>query len=187
MIAVAEGLRATLQALEAGKINYMAVGSIAAAVYGEPRLTRDLDLVLQVRRETAAEFIGLFSEGEFYVPAPDIVAQEFAHKGQFYLLHHGSGLKIDVVVQKANAHAIAEFDRRRPVELLPGLMTWLAAPEDIIIAKLRYFREGESDKHLRDIRGILAHATCDLAYLEAWITRLGLSEQWRLTFGSHVP
>ena len=87
----------------------------------------------------------------------------------------------------AKDKAIAEFDRRRPVELLPGLMTWLAAPEDIIIAKLRYFREGESDKHLRDIRGILAHSTCDLDYLEAWITRLGLTEQWRLTFGSHVP
>jgi len=187
LIAVAEGLQATLQALEAGEINYMAVGSIAAAVYGEPRLTRDLDLVLQVRRETAAEFLGLFSEGEFYVPPPDIVAQEFAHKGQFNLLHHASGLKIDVVVQKANAHALAEFDRRRRVELLPGLMTWLAAPEDIIIAKLRYFREGESDKHLRDIRGILAHSVCDLAYLEAWITRLGLSEQWRLIDGSHLP
>ncbi len=46
MIAVAEGLLATLQALESGPIKYMAVGSIAAAVYGEPRLTRDLDLVL---------------------------------------------------------------------------------------------------------------------------------------------
>ena len=87
--------------------------------------------------------------------------QEFVHNGKFTLLQHASRLKIDIGIQRANARARVKFKRRRRVELLPGLMAWLAAPVDIIIAKLRYFRAGESEKHLRDIRGILGNSSCD--------------------------
>ena len=179
MIAVAEGLKATLQCFEQSLIEYMVVGSIATAVYGEPRLTRDLDVVVRVNEHAAKIFIACFPTLAFYVPPEPIVIQEFSHRGQFNLLHMKSGLKIDVVVQKVTAHGVAEFERRRQVEILPGLLAWIASPEDLIIAKLRYYREGESEKHLRDIRGILAQTPVDKTYLDYWTQSLHLTEQWQ--------
>jgi len=179
MIAVAEGLKATLHCLENSRIDYMVVGSIATAVYGEPRLTRDLDVVVQVKDQAAKIFLEYFPTSEFYVPPEVVLVQEFSHRGQFNLLHMNSGLKIDVVVQKPTAHGVAEFERRRQVEMLPNVKAWIASPEDIIIAKLRYCREGESEKHLRDIRGILAQTPVDHSYLSGWTQSLHLTEQWQ--------
>jgi hypothetical protein len=61
---------------------------------------------------------------------------------------------------------------------LPDLESWVAAPEDIIIAKMRFYREGESDKHLRDIRGVLAQTSIDQELLQYWVNLLGLGEVW---------
>ncbi len=178
MIAVAEGLKETLQCLEKSLIEYMVVGSIATAVYGEPRLTRDLDVVIRVHEHAVKTFMANFPTSEFYVPPEAIIIQEFSRRGQFNLLHMKSGLKVDVVVQKGTPHGISEFERRRQLEILPGLQAWIACPEDLIIAKLRYYREGESEKHLRDIRGILAESIVDKTYLYRWIESLQLTGQW---------
>jgi hypothetical protein len=91
-------------------------------------------------------------------------------------LHNPSGLKVDVIVQRFTPHGLAEFERRRRFELLPGIHAWVAAPEDVIIAKLRFYPDGESEKHLKDIRGSLAQTPIDMVYLETWIHTLGLSE-----------
>jgi hypothetical protein len=73
MIAVAEGLKATYQRLEMANIDYMTVGSIASTVYGEPRLTRDLDLVIRVHRDIARLFGEIFTSDEYYLPPREIV------------------------------------------------------------------------------------------------------------------
>ncbi len=179
MIAIADGLKAVASAMEVSGIPYMIVGSLAAAVYGEPRLTRDVDLVVNVSGHKAASILTTFPAEDYYVPPLEIIAQEFSRRGQFNILHMPSGLKVDVVVQKSTDHGTSEFARRRRVELLPGLMTWVAAPEDVIIAKLRYYREGESEKHLRDIRGIKAQISLDQSYLDYWIQELELLTQWK--------
>jgi hypothetical protein len=55
-----------------------------------------------------------------------------------------------------------------------------ASPEDVILKKLEYHREGGSDKHLRDIAGVLKISgdPLDLAYLDDWSSRLGLADLW---------
>ena len=178
MIAVAEGLKATFHRLEMARVEYMTVGSIASTVYGEPRLTRDLDLVIRAHRDIARLFMEMFPAEEYYLPPREVIVQEFTRQGQFNLLHNPSGLKVDVVVQKSTSHGLAEFERRRRLELLPGVLAWIAAPEDVIIAKLRFYRDGESEKHLKDIRGILAQTPVDMMYLESWIQSLELSSSW---------
>ena len=62
------------------------------------------------------------------------------------------------------------------MEILRGLEAWVAAPEDVIIAKLRFYREGESEKHLIDIRGILANTQVDRVYLSKWVSALDLEK-----------
>lgn len=87
-------------------------------------------------------------------------------------------MKIDMVLRKETAHSRAEFERRRRLQLWPGFEASVASPEDVIIKKLQYFQLGGSEKHLRDIRGILAETAVDHDYLERWIKDLGLERAW---------
>lgn len=171
---VASGLKEVIRIFEESGIEYMIVESVAGAIYGEPRLTRDLDLVLAASPAMADSFQKRFCAADFYVPPVEIISQEMVRGGQVNLLHHKSGLKVDLVFRKSNAHAITEFNRRRRIEILTEVEAWVAAPEDIIIAKLRFYREGQSAKHLTDIRGIIANTAIDQSYLDEWIKALRL-------------
>ncbi len=164
--------------LEAAHISYMVVGSVASMTYGEPRMTHDLDLVVQVSPKDAAQFEQIFPEEEYYCPPEEIVKPEILRQGQFNLIHHETGLKIDLVIRKNSEHGRTEFERRRKVPLWGDAEVFMAAPEDVILKKLEYFREGASQKHLRDIQGILAQTQIDESYLQNWITKLGLQEPW---------
>jgi hypothetical protein len=153
----------------------MIVGSIAGTIYGEPRLTKDLDLVVAMSSSSTLALINSFAEQDYYVPPPEIITQEIARAGQTNLLHHASGLKIDLMFRKKTPHALSEFERKRRIEILNNVEAWVAAPEDVIIGKLRFYRDGGSEKHLVDIRGILAQTKIDRFYLTDWVTRLELT------------
>jgi len=168
----------TIHRLDQFGVPYMIVGSIAASYYGEPRLTKDLDIVLDVPTDKLSQFDHAFSEASFYVPPKDILADELTRRGRFNLIHLESGVKIDVVVRRNGLHAIEEFKRRQQVELWPGLKAYMASPEDVILKKLEYYREGQSQKHLTDIRGMMASWQLDRSYIESWVSRLGLGAEW---------
>lgn len=170
---------AIVQRLEANNIQYMIVGSIAAMIYGEPRLTHDMDLVIDIAPQDAKRFEALFPGSDFYCPPLEVLSSEIVHRGQFNLIHHDTGLKIDCVIRKETEHAKAEFDRRRKTPFWEGLEATIASPEDVIIKKLDFYREGGSEKHVSDIRGILAETEIDQVYLQAWIEKLNLSTAWR--------
>ncbi|MEI6806341.1 MAG: hypothetical protein WCK49_07550 [Myxococcaceae bacterium] len=166
------------QKLEAAEIPYMIVGSVASMTYGEPRMTHDLDLVVQVMPRDAAKFEQIFPSEEYYCPPEEIVKPEILRQGQFNLIHHDTGLKIDIVIRKGSEHAKMEFARRSRVPFWQNSEVFMASPEDVILKKLEYFREGASQKHLRDIQGILAQTQIDETYLQSWISKLGLERQW---------
>ena len=171
---ITTGLRIVIGNLESASIDYMIVGSVAGTIYGEPRLTHDLDLVISMSSSSASNLLRAFDSNEFYLPPLEIISQEIVRGGQANLLHHSSGVKVDIMFRKKTAHGMEEFSRRRRLEILRGLHAWVAAPEDVIIAKLRYYREGESEKHLKDIRGILANTEIHREYLDRWISTLEL-------------
>jgi hypothetical protein len=74
----------------------------------------------------------------------------------------------------------AWFGDRRQREVA-GRTIWFARPEAVIVHKLRFYREGSSDKHLRDIRGMLAVSgdVIDRPLIEHAVAELGLEAQWR--------
>ncbi len=176
---VVEIFRDLLRRFEDAGIPYMVVGSVASIVYGEARLTRDMDVVVDLRPEDVARFAGLFDPVEFYCPPEEVLRQEVVERGQFNLLHQESGLKIDVVLRKDTEHGREEFSRRARVPFWQGFDAFLASPEDVIIKKLAFYREGGSAKHLADVRGILAETAVDKKYIGRWVDRLGLAEIWR--------
>jgi hypothetical protein len=167
---------------EAG-INYLMSGSMAAMLYGEPRVTHDVDLIVFLRSEDIARLASIFPSAAFYLPPPDVIATEMARdrRGHFNVIHHNSGLKADFyLANRDELHGWA-FRNKRSYEL-EGRTITLAPPEYVIIRKLEFFREGGSEKHLRDIRAMLTVSShqIDHAALQDWIRRRDLQAQWNL-------
>lgn len=158
----------------------MIVGSVASSYYGDPRLTRDIDLVIELSPAHIKDFSAIFPESEFYVPPAEVLRDEALNRRSFNLIHRESGLKIDFIVRKKSPHAEAEFRRRKILEILPGLKAPIASPEDVILKKLQFHQQGQSSKHLEDCRAILSHIEIDENYMREWVANLNLQAEWEL-------
>jgi hypothetical protein len=167
-------------------LRYFVSGSVAAVLYGEPRVTHGIDLVVFLRSDDSLRLAGVFPPPEFYVPPAEVIAVEMARerRGHFNILHTGSGLEADIyTARRDELHAWAFRHLRR--YSVRDVAIALAPPEYVILRKLEYHREGGSDKHLRDVRAMLAISgdQLDRAALDDWIQRLNLETEWRLVKG----
>ena len=168
--------------LNSAGIRYMISGSVAGIFYGDPRLTNDVDLICHLRHPDVDRFLANFPETEFYVPPLEAITLEMAReqRGHFNLIHLQTGFKADVYLAgRDELHAFA-FRHARTIEYQGENIT-LAPPEYVIVRKLEYFREGGSEKHLRDIRSIMAVSGdyLEKPALENWIDRRGLAVEWQ--------
>ena len=164
------------------QFRYLVSGSVAAMLYGEPRVTHDIDMVVFLRPHDIARLPEAYPAPEFYLPPPEVIAAEAAReRGQFNVIHSDSGLKADFYIAKRDELHAWAFRNVRQCAF--GKMTiLLAPPEYVIVRKLEFHREGGSDKHLRDIRSMLAISggQIDRAELDEWIRQRGLDAEWRL-------
>ena len=174
----AELLRYLAETLDALGVAYMIGGSHAAMYYGEPRLTRDIDVVAALTSEHLPALLERFPAEEFYLDA-EAAREAVLTSGQFNIIHPGSGLKIDVYVSPDTPYDRARLARRQKLPLSPGVDAYFARPEDVILYKLLYARDG-GDLHLRDVLGIIrvSGPELDEAYVVAWADRLGLRALW---------
>ncbi|MBI4238054.1 MAG: hypothetical protein HY696_06505 [Deltaproteobacteria bacterium] len=167
--------------LETARIPYMVTGSMAAIVYGDPRLTHDADIVLALQAAHLPVLLTAFPLTVFYTPPEEAIATELARsqRGHFNVIHHASGFKADMYpVGRDPLHHWALS--RITTLMMDGHSVRIAPPEYVITRKLEFFREGGSEKHLLDIRSMLAHsrAQIDQAILDQWITQRGVRPQW---------
>ncbi|MFV2073422.1 MAG: hypothetical protein ACC742_12320 [Thermoanaerobaculales bacterium] len=162
-------------------IPYIITGSMATIAYGEPRFTNDIDVVIRLFEHQVTGLCDAFPAGEFYISHAS-VREALQHHSQFNILHPGSGLKIDVMVADNSDFNQSRFARAHPLSVAPNVNVVFASPEDVIIKKLEFFRQGGSDKHLRDIAGVLAvmDDQIDRTYIERWARQLGLTNIWNL-------
>lgn len=169
-----------IEPLERADVPYAIVGSVASSLYGEPRATNDVDLLIQLARADAQKLAGAYSPEKFYVPPPEVIEIELgrAHGGHINVIALETMMKADIYPLLS---AEAEWFSRRRALPIDGRTLWFAMPEAVIVHKLRFFREGGSEKHLRDIRGMLAVSAgeIDLALLERAVGELDLDEAWR--------
>ena len=164
---------------------------MATIAYGEPRFTNDIDVVIRLFEHQVDGLCEAFPPDEFYVSRAS-VREALEHNTQFNILHPGSGLKIDVMVADDSDFNHSRFKRARPLRTTPATTVSFASPEDVIIKKLEFFTEGGSDKHLRDITGVLAVMgnQIDRKYIERWARKLGLTDPWNLLTSNsrrHTP
>jgi hypothetical protein len=173
-------LKVLVAKLEGLGISYLVTGSMATIVYGEPRLTNDLDVVIALPVERVDEFCAAFPEEDYYLSRE--AAREAARdRRQFNIIHFASGLKIDIIVPKADDFERSRQQRGRALDVGQDWKARFASPEDVILRKLQYYQMGGSEKHLRDIAGVfkIQGSRLDLAYLAEWAERLGVAEIWR--------
>ena len=161
---------------------YLVSGSVASILYGEPRLTHDVDFVIFLRDSDITRLQQVFPAPDFYMPPPEVIAAEIARpsKGQFNVIHSDTGFKADFYTAGRDELNAWAFRNSRKMEYR-GETIVVAPPECVIVRKLEYFREGGSEKHLRDIRAMLAVSgdLLDRAELLDWIRRLGLGSEWQ--------
>ena len=168
--------------LNRANIRYVITGSIAAIFYGEPRLTHDVDLVVFLNENDIRRLVEVFPSTEYYLPPLGVIAQEAARdqKGQFNIVHLDTGFKADFYMTGRDDLNAWAFRGKRSSRF-EGETILLAPPEYVIVRKLEYYREGGLEKHLRDIRSMLAVSSdlIDRAALEDWVLRRGLEQQWK--------
>jgi hypothetical protein len=168
-----------LDPLERLALPYCITGSVAASVYGEPRLTADIDVVLLLRLRDIPALQSAFPDIDYYVPPEEIMRDAVAQsaRGMFNLVHHRSQFKADIYLAARDPLHAWALEHRRRIDLA-GAGAWIAPPEYVILRKLEFLREGGSDKHLRDIRFILAATAVDRAFIESEVVKRDLRAQW---------
>lgn len=164
-------------------VPYMVTGSVASMAYGEPRLTHDVDLVLEVTHSQVPFLCDAFPLAEFYCPPAAAIMKETQRSsgGHFNLIHHETGFKADCYLMGKDPLHVWAMARRRAITLGEEAV-FLAPPEYVILRKLEYYREGGTEKHLRDIRSMLevSGALINLVELVAKIRDGGLEAEWDL-------
>lgn len=162
-------------------IRYMVTGSVASIAYGEARLTHDVDIVVEIVGAHVVRLAAAFPESEFYLPPPEVLRIEVARaqRGHFNIIHHETGFKADVYPCGRDALSAWGLRNTRKI-VVEDCDVWFAPPEYVILRKLEYYREGGSEKHLRDIEGILATSgdAVDVAEIEKRAQSLGVRAEW---------
>lgn len=171
-------LRDIVGSLERLGIPYMVVGSFASTFHGEPRSTRDLDIVIDPTPAKLEAFLQTLSPDRVYVD-PDVARDALRRRSMFNVIDMASGWKLDVIIRKARAFSVEELARRQKGDIV-GVAADTATAEDTIIAKLEWAKAGSSDRQLEDVAGILRVRgdALDLDYIERWVEDLELREQW---------
>jgi hypothetical protein len=175
-----ELLRHAVTALERLGVRYLVTGSVATIFYGEPRLTNDIDIVVDLSASQTPALCRAFPAPEFYLDE-EAVRSAVEQRGPFNIIHPASGLKIDMLIPADVPFNRSRFARARRVKPAGDYEAAFASPEDVIIKKMEYYRDGGCEKHLRDIAGVLriSGKGLDRDYIAEWASSLGLASIWK--------
>lgn len=169
-----EFVKLIVSRLDGAGIPYMLTGSLALAVYATPRMTRNIDLVIQCQPEDSGRIAALF-EPDCYVDA-EAVRDAVMRRSMFNIIHQEWVIKADFIVRKDEEYRKVEFGCRREFDVA-GAPVQVVAPEDSILSKLEWSLESGSELQRRDVRSIIESvADLDWPYLELWAPRLDVED-----------
>jgi len=153
----------------------MLTGSMAMNYYAQPRMTRDIDLVVALTPADTDAIVRLFTP-DYYV-SREAVGNSIARESLFNLIHQESVIKVDCIIRKNTPYRRAEFERRQRITI-EDFSTWIVSKEDLIVSKLWWAKDSHSELQLRDVKN-LAGTGCDRDYIERWTKVLGLLSLWQ--------
>jgi len=157
---------------EGAQIPYMLTGSMAMNYYAQPRMTRDIDVVIEITPADVGRVTDLFRP-DYYVSEQNI-RDSLSHDSIFNLIHQESVIKVDCIVRRSSKYRRVEFGRRQRISIC-DFTTYIVSKEDLIISKLFWAKDSHSEIQLGDVRNLLATAH-DAAYLRRWTRELGVDK-----------
>ena len=159
-------------------IPYFVTGSVASIAYGESRFTNDIDIVADIKRGHVADILKCFPEEEYYI-SEESIKNAIYHRFQFNIIHPGSGLKVDVIIKEKSDFDDTRFARVKNFKM-DDVGVNFSSPEDVILKKMEFYKKGGSEKHLRDIAGVIkiSEELINFDYIETWVSKLYLEEIW---------
>jgi len=177
-VSLASFLTFIARALNEAEIPFMLTGSLAAAFYGAPRATQDIDLIIESQPEKLRRFVADLIAAGLYVDLESAL-EALRTRSQFNAIEPTTGWKADLIFQKARPFSATEFGRRQEQELF-GIEIALTTLEDLILAKLEWSELSDSELQRRDIRNLIEIAgdSIDQSYLDRWIDALELRHAW---------
>ena len=175
-----------IQAFEKLSIPYYIGGSIASSVYGMARATLDVDIVADLKINHIAH-LNLILEHQYYIDE-DMIADAIRTNSSFNLIHLETMIKIDVFLHKEDPYAEMALQRKRKdtLEERANVEFYFSSPEDIIIAKVQWYKIGGfvSERQWLDVIGVIKVQgdLLDKKYLKRWSQKLGLSSLMQKAF-----
>ena len=155
---------------EQAGIAFMLTGSMAMNYYAQPRMTRDIDVVIAIGPEDVGRVAALFRP-DYYVSEENI-RESLAHESIFNLIHQESVIKVDCIIRQSSDYRRVEFERRERISIL-DFTTFIVSKEDLIISKLFWAKNSHSEIQLADVQNLLSTGY-DADYLQHWTGELGL-------------
>ena len=173
--------RKVIQTFESLEIPYFITGSLASTAMGEARYTNDIDIVADISLGKIESLIAAFPSPDYYI-SESAVREAVTKRFQFNIIHPQSGLKVDVMLPADDAFDQMRMSRKVQLNVDAETLGWFSSPEDVILKKLLFFQIGGSEKHLRDISGVLLVQgnEIDQAYLDLWTEKLGVTDELAL-------
>lgn len=171
-------LRDVATRLSKANIPYMLTGSMALNFYARPRMTRDIDIVIDLREEDIVRLEKELSD-VYYMDRASVRASLRVGPRMFNVIHQETVIKVDLIIRPDSAYARMAFARRRSHEF-SGTQVVVIAPEDLVLSKLEWARDSHSEFQLRDVSSVLQDVeNLDIAYIQHWVARLGLEALWQ--------
>ncbi len=185
--------------LDAHAIPYLVVGSVAAVVHGEYRMTRDIDIVLNLAPRDVRALVDELREGFTFLPSDitDALARlpearaDWQQRASFCAYDKATGFQIDIYLSSGRPFEVAQFQRGEVLDILgdSGGTLRVASAEDTVLAKLEWFKLAPSDRQWRDVQAILRVQDDALnhAYLRQWAAELAISDLLEYALKGQLP
>lgn len=167
---IIELLQRVCKSLDSSDIPYMISGSIASNIFTMPRMTRNIDIVIELPEKRVDEFTQLFPDSYFNRKA---IIEGVRREGMFNIIDNETGFKIDFIIRKHTEYYQLAFNNRKRIHEL-DIDLWVIDINDLIIAKIIWIQKIQSEKQMTDIENLLSNSGKDLKYIRSWRKKLKL-------------
>ncbi len=172
--------RNVLERLDALELAWYVTGSWALAAYAEPRMTRDIDVVVATTTAVYERRVRPVFENEFLVNDPIDLGGRWLGG----LIHRREMTRVDLIFGRRDAWSVEAMRRRQRLEHPTLGEIWMISAEDLVLAKLEW-SDGTSELQLRDVRSLLRLVDhLDWAYIERYAVVMGLHERLETVRGA---
>ncbi|MEK9174507.1 MAG: nucleotidyl transferase AbiEii/AbiGii toxin family protein [Patescibacteria group bacterium] len=160
------------------KIGYFITGGFAISVWGRPRATFDVDIVVHLVEPKVAPLAkALRKISEFGYIDEDAAREAIDRLGEFNFIDPETGVKVDFWIMKKTPAGRSEFERRI-IKKIDGQEVSFISPEDLVLNKLLWYQKSLSSRHLEDAESVLkiSGGKLDKKYLKLWAKKLGVAD-----------